>query len=414
MKKCIFTIVAQNYIGLAQILEKSIKRHESTDFFIIVADELQQMTLPNNIVIAKDSLGYDTGQWIDMAYKYNLTEFCTAIKPAAFQYLIQQGYDEVIYFDPDIYVFSPLTKIWEELQSHDMVLTPHVAGIHPHYQGEDEWAICVTGIFNLGFCAVHNSPNTQSALTWWKKRLETQAFCNRAVGTFTDQKWMDWMPALMGDRLYVLRDLGANLAPWNFFERKIIQTENMTLQVCYRYDDCVTKATPLIFMHFSGYDYALLMQGIVTHQRLKDPLQYSDIELATTQYSKALMENSALFNAFEHQTYSYDVYDNGEKIENFHRKLYNGYVQYGEQVENPFSTGRNSFYARLKKHNLLSDKSIDKLTPKNYQGLESKIKILDRFFALLCSIIGYKRYTLFIKSLYRYAQVQNHSFLIKK
>jgi hypothetical protein len=40
MKNCVFTIVAKNYIGLAQILEESLKdKNPDVDFFIFVADE---------------------------------------------------------------------------------------------------------------------------------------------------------------------------------------------------------------------------------------------------------------------------------------------------------------------------------------------------------------------------------------
>ena len=41
MKNCAFTIVAKNYIGLAQILEKSIREYyNDLLFYIIVADEI--------------------------------------------------------------------------------------------------------------------------------------------------------------------------------------------------------------------------------------------------------------------------------------------------------------------------------------------------------------------------------------
>ncbi|MCQ2311363.1 MAG: hypothetical protein MJZ64_06415 [Paludibacteraceae bacterium] len=414
MKKCIFTIVAKNYIGLAQILEKSIQQHESVDFYIVIADEAKGLALPPNVLIAKDVLDYQLSQWTNMSFKYNLTEFCTAIKPAVFLYLLSRGYDDIIYFDPDIYVFAPLTKVWDALTNHDMVLTPHVSGIHPSYQGESEWTICVTGIFNLGFCAIHNSKLSTQAMLWWKKRLETNAFCDRSVGTFTDQKWMDWMPGLMGDKLYVLRDLGMNIAPWNYFERKIIYNQNNQLQVIHRFDDCDADATPLVFMHFSGYDYSLLMNGAVSHQRLQNAIQYDDIKTAIEIYSKALAQSRSIFNAYLNQAYSYSTYDNGQGIDNFHRKLYDGLIQNGTTIGNPFATTQGSFYSMLKKKRLLTKESIDKLTPQNYHNVDTKIKILNRFFALICAVIGYKRYPLFVKSLYHYAQPQHHFFLIKK
>ena len=56
MNKCIFTIVAKNYIGLGQILEQSVRNHHNDiDFYIFVADEFAVMpdNLNSNIIIAK-------------------------------------------------------------------------------------------------------------------------------------------------------------------------------------------------------------------------------------------------------------------------------------------------------------------------------------------------------------------------
>ena len=89
MKQCAFTIVAKNYIGLGQILGESLRRHNpDIDFSIFVSDEFehQPANLPKEIIIAKDVLsGISREQWLDMAFKYDLTEFCTAIKPFFFE-----------------------------------------------------------------------------------------------------------------------------------------------------------------------------------------------------------------------------------------------------------------------------------------------------------------------------------------
>ncbi|MBQ7484460.1 MAG: hypothetical protein IJT89_10455 [Bacteroidaceae bacterium] len=416
-KDCIFTIVAKNYIGLAQILGNSIKQHNNDiDFYIVVADEFQQegITLPANTIIAKNVLDYSEDEWVDMTFKYTLTEFCTAIKPATFQHFLNNGYERIIYFDPDIYVFSSLSAIFNALESHEMVLTPHVAGIHPCYQGEDEWAICVTGIFNLGFCAVSNTQRIKEFMKWWRIRLQNQAFCDRTVGTFTDQKWMDWAPAFMGNSLFVTRHLGMNLAPWNFFERKIFLNDNGNLMVRYRYEDNHTEDVPLIFVHFSGYDYKQLMNNVVTHQRLSNPEEFKDIELATNIYSNELIKQKDTFNSFISLKYSYNEYDNGEKIENFHRRIYNGLKKESRVHGNPFTTNKTSFHHILKKKSMFSSKKIDNLTPQNMKGMDKKIKMLNFLFLILYKLMGYKRYPLFVKSLHRYTQPENHTFLIRK
>ena len=75
-KNAIFTIVAKNYIGLAQILGKSVKKHHSdVDFFIFVADETNQLDIKqiDGILFAKHILMYNESEWIDMSFdKYLL------------------------------------------------------------------------------------------------------------------------------------------------------------------------------------------------------------------------------------------------------------------------------------------------------------------------------------------------------
>ena len=161
MKECAFTIVAKNYIGLAQILGQSLRQHyPETDFRIYVADEFKEKpaSLPAEVSIAKEVLRHlSKEQWTNMTFKYDLTEFCTAIKPFCFSHVFEDGYEKAYYFDPDIYIFSSIKPISEALDSHSMALTPQVVGIHTHYTGEHpEWAMNVNGIFNLGFCGIKN------------------------------------------------------------------------------------------------------------------------------------------------------------------------------------------------------------------------------------------------------------------
>ena len=91
MKKCSFTIVAKNYIGLGLILEQSLmKFHKSDlDFYIFVADEIdiEKIQIPENVIPVRNISDYTETEWTDMSFKYDLTEFCTSIKPFCFQYL---------------------------------------------------------------------------------------------------------------------------------------------------------------------------------------------------------------------------------------------------------------------------------------------------------------------------------------
>lgn len=416
MKECAFTIVAKNYIGLAQILQKSLTACSPTvDFRIFVADEFleEPSTLPEGVVIAKDTLtGLSPQQWTDMAFKYDLTEFCTAIKPFCFDYILGLGYDKAYYFDPDIYIFSSIDPISHALDDHSMALTPQVVGIHTHYTGEHpEWAMNVNGIFNLGFCAIRNDEWGRRVVGWWKERLRDQAFADRAVGQFTDQKWMDWMPALLGDRLCVLQSLGMNMAPWNYFERQVQRNADGRLTVSYRTDDMPQRDDPLTFVHFAGYDYTQLKQGIISRKRIEDLKEYDDLAIINGQYRDAIVANASVFDSFIRQPYSYATYDNGTPIAAFHRRLYHGLAT---PPANPFSTAKGSFYDLIAKKGMLITESIDGASRRNLSGMDGKKRLLARFYGLLYRLMGYKRYVMFVKSLYFYCRPEWHTFLIRQ
>lgn len=418
MNICAFTIVAKNYIGLARILGRSLSKvNPDVNFKIFVADEFPQnvKSLPDNVIISRKVLDYSSEEWTDMSFKYDLTEFCTSIKPGVFKYLFAQGYDKVLYFDPDIYIFSSINTILQRLEDYDMVLTPQIVGIHIDYTGEHpEWAMNVNGIFNLGFCGMRKSLITDKIILWWEKRLKTECFADRSVGNFTDQKWMDWMPGLLSnEHLYISHDLGMNMAPWNYFERELFKKDD-TLYVRFRTNDNPQHEFRLVFIHFAGYDYHKMKQGIIVRKRIENLQEYKDLHLATDIYCKAIANNKDIFDEFITLPYTYNNYDNGVPISTFHRRLYHGYSEKYGPVRNPFSTNKGSFYCMIKKKGMIINDNIDKISKLNLSNIDRKRKMIGMLFRVLYKFMGYKRYVLFVKSLYNYCRPEWHLFLIRK
>lgn len=415
-----FTIVAKNYIGLAQILEKSFKRfNPGIDFYIIVADEfddiLMKNNLPSNVLIAKEFLNYPNEKWEEMTFKYNLTEFCTAIKPGSFKYLFAKGYRMVCYFDPDIFIFSSISEIINSLQTKECIITPQVVGVHKIYEGEHpEWHMNVNGIYNLGFIGLVKSEKTMDVLDWWENRLYDHCFSDRVVGEFTDQKWMDWAPAFWGDSIRVSRNLGMNLAPWNFFERQIHKNSNNEFIVSFRGNDITEKRNDkLIFIHFSGFDYKSLKKGKVIHKRM-DLNTYPDLREALEIYGNSIKNNADIFDSFIDQEYSYATYDNNDPITDFHRHIYNGLIKSGSLSIHPFLTGDGTFYQELRSNGLMSSNPPIKTHRRAVYNIEGKRKILDKLFFGLYKIMRRDKYILFVKSLHDYCRPEFHTFLLNK
>jgi len=242
-----FTICANNYLAHAKTLAVSFKKHHPNATFIIAI-----LDAPNH-QIDYNSLGADEILWIPEEFKtlveaveaqYGIAELCTVVKPELFHYLFKKGYKQLLYIDPDIKVFSPFVEVFSALETHQMVLTPHICsptGDVGHPQDKD---LMRTGIYNLGFLAVKNTPQILSFMSWWDKRVKAYGYHDLSKGFFYDQIWLGYGPAFLDD-VHVLRHLGYNVANWNLHERQMIQlTNNFAVN---------QEHTPLRFFHYSHY-----------------------------------------------------------------------------------------------------------------------------------------------------------------
>jgi hypothetical protein len=421
MENCVFTIVAKNYIGLAQILEKSLKsKNPDTDFFIIVADNFSEgfntEEIPSNILVARNELNISSQNWIDMSFKYDLTEFCTSIKPAAFSYFIEKTeYEKIIYLDPDIYIYSSLKPIYEMLENHSIVLTPHINIIQDTFKGDrSESGLMSTGVFNLGFCGIKRSLSSKRMISWWHERLLDKCYIDSYDSYFTDQKWMDFLPCFFSsDELYISRHLGMNIAPWNFFERKIFLSDE-GLMVCSREDNDEKTNVPVIFVHYSGYNYNEMKKGNVVQNNISNIKEYEDIKLLTAVYSKVIFEDREIFDKYIKEKYSFGTFENGDIIKGFHRRIYRSLVNKGLVFGNPFSVANNSLHQKLKRNGMTKPSllNIDKATKENLQGVGKKLKMVNSATRLLYKLVGFEKYLLFIRLMRSFSRFETQIHLV--
>jgi hypothetical protein len=246
-RTAVVTIVGSNYLARAGVLRDSVRRWQPDWDFVTVAvdvehaDELGAAGVGE--VRTAEDLGITQRDLTMMGFLYNITEFCTAIKPAALLHLLDQGYENVLYIDPDTRLFQPMTEVVELLDRHDVVLTPHTLapipddGLDPTH---DNIRSC--GSFNLGFFA--GTEGARPLLQWWNRILRLGAGMEIELNRFTDQRWMDLAPGYAD--VAVLRHRGYNVAYWNLHERTLSGRDGS-----YRVD-----AEPLVHFHFSGYEPA--------------------------------------------------------------------------------------------------------------------------------------------------------------
>ncbi|MFV8327796.1 hypothetical protein [Flavobacterium sp. ZS1P14] len=419
MKKITFTICAKNYIGLALALEKSIReRNDDVDFFIFVADEFSAEeeieNLPDNIIVAKNTIGISQEQWQQMSFKYDLTEFCTSIKPSCFKYLFERFKpDACVYFDPDILVFNSLDTIYDELEYKSIIVTPHITTIQDVYTGKlNERNLLYSGMFNLGFLALKNDANAKKMLDWWEIRLEDRCFQNMMENYFTDQKWMDFLPSFFPTQLLISHDLGLNVAPWNFYEREIINRDN-SLFVKNRIKKEVNTVYPLTFVHFSGYNYKALIDGEIIQGNIKNFEGYEDFKEIFDRYAKFIKQSD--FSKYIKLGYSYNYFSNHVSISSVYRKLFRRLYEDKKIISNPFDAG-NSFYLSLQGAKLINEKmqKTDKISIATVDNVEQKTLMLNRFFKIVFKCIGTNKFFMLIRLMRLYSKTENHVYLIDK
>lgn len=417
MRKCAFTIVAKNYIGLAKLLGKSIKATTpDVDFYIFTADEIgsYQDLKGEKILEARLVLHqYTNTEWVNMSFKYNLTEFCTAIKPYCFKYLFEDmKYDKAMYFDPDIYVYSSLKQLYNQLDAYSIIVTPHI--LYPCMEEDKERNLLQSGIYNLGYLGLKNNETSLRFINWWGQKLKNYCFDELLEYTFTDQKWVTLITIFFPqEEILVSRNLGLNVAPWNFYERKFIE-ENGKIRVVCRNNEAISD--DLVFVHYSGYNYLSVLEGKIERPRvLEEQVDYPDVDMMMDKYTAAMKTDEQSIRMYLNLPYTYAFYDNNVKIEKFHRRIYHKISKADDYSKiNPFTSDKESLYSKFKNLGMIS--SAQRKSPENVDMSNEHAGRLLYSFNMLMKIVfklmGYKRYLMLLRLLKHYCRYESQVFII--
>ena len=245
---CVFTIASKNYLSHVRTLLSSVSEHHPrVQTCLVLCDRFDDCFDPSAEAfqtITAEELGID--RWPEFAFKHTRLELNTAVKPYAINAFFRKcGCERVIYLDPDIVVYRPLRELFDLLERHSVVLTPHLTDFLPDDgQQPDNVQILKTGANNLGFIALRRGERVFQLVDWWCKQLYDQCRVALADGVFVDQKWMDLVLSCV-ESSTLLRHPGYNAAYWNLPHRKISRDSAGKYLV---------NGEPLGFFHFSGFN----------------------------------------------------------------------------------------------------------------------------------------------------------------
>jgi glycosyltransferase involved in cell wall biosynthesis len=235
------TIITRNYLPQARVLYRSFRQfHPDIRFSVLVFDAARgALDEPFDLFVLED-IGLPPGEETRMPMLYDVTELATALKPWFFRHLLTREQNELLYFDPDIEIFSPLGRLAQLAGEHCLVMTPHTT--RPMSRGDvrpNETDILSAGAYNLGFLGLNS--DCASFLAWWSERLLREAMIDVANMRFTDQRWMDFAPGYFDT--CILKDETCNVAYWNADSRPLTWTGT-------HYE---VNGQSLCFFHFSGF-----------------------------------------------------------------------------------------------------------------------------------------------------------------
>jgi glycosyltransferase involved in cell wall biosynthesis len=308
----ILTIVSNNYLHYARTLMQSVAQQhpEAQRYCVIVdADMAPSAELSQEFeAIALSSLGLPFGD--EFLFQYTILELNTAVKPWALQSLLDRGHSQVLYIDPDIYLYRPLQEVLALLDdSASVVLTPHLLAPVTDAHSPNELAIRMAGTYNLGFCAISEQSSARQFLTWWQGKLERDCVVDFSNGVFVDQSWVDLAPGLF-DQVKVIRHPGYNVAYWNLAQRLFTGHT----------DALMVNDAPLVFFHFSGID-PQQPHNLSKHQdRFSLDTVAPLVKALVLQYCSRVIANGQ--DMFRSLPYAYARFDDGSSISVEMRKQY--------------------------------------------------------------------------------------------
>jgi hypothetical protein len=388
MRICFVTIASANYLAYVGVLAASVARHAGdAEFRVLVVDE------PSSAVraaVAQTGLSAVYARDLPLpsfdrvAYQYDLVELNTALKPSFIKATLDDGFEAVVYLDPDICLYAHPAPILEALEGAPIVVTPHAMAPAMDGLRPSDIDFLRNGAFNLGFVAVREADESRSFLDWWERRCLHHGFNDPGFGTFVDQKWIDLVPVYF-PCVRILRHRGCNVAYWNLHERQVRWDAG-----AYRVGD-----EALVFFHFSGVK-AEAPTVLSRHQTRHRIEAGTAVSLLVAEYCKRLID--AGHEQFRQIPYSYACLDNGTTITPTMRRALGAC---GAAAGNPFLAD-SEIQRRLRMSVVRRSTRVVDVGTRNTLTLDQsdrRLRWVNAFIRLLARLFGVER----VRALLQYA-----------
>lgn len=256
MKKYFYSIATHNYLSQLMCACDSFNEHNDDTYnyiFVIDAKKEHIINLNNKFINYKNKLEFfcidDVERYKDQFKK--CSEYYDNFEMSCFSKIIAAAYifskmdsdDILIFSDADLYFKESIQPLIDEMNTKDILLTPHIN--YPEEDSMFEQEYLIHGWINAGFMIFRKGNiKVEEIFSWLIDRIFYRGFNAPYLYMFVDQSWISSLPFLFKDNVVISNNQCANVAYWNLNERKVSKKNNQ-----FYIND-----KSLIFFHFSGYD----------------------------------------------------------------------------------------------------------------------------------------------------------------
>ena len=304
--KLIYTVCTANYLYQALTMGESLKK-TNPDYELIIGlvDELPVMDfeIPYQIIQISEV------QEVNLAGfkgEYTVMEVATACKPVFGLYLFEKyiALEKLIYFDTDLWITDTIESIEKNLDSYDIIITPHITQPIDLQEEWNEKQFLNAGLYNTGFVGMKRSENTFKFLNWWKNHLKEYGYYDFCNGMGIDQLCVNFVP-IFYDKVLIEYSPAYNLAYWNIHEREVTFENGKYV---------INRIENLMFFHFSGYtpDKPNLLSKHIKSSKISN---YVVLNPLFKEYNEALLRN--YFQFFKQIIPAFGKYNPPKKEKNF-------------------------------------------------------------------------------------------------
>jgi len=246
------TLFNINYLNRGLALLESLKRNEASFILYVLCldDEtynyLQESELSSVSPIRLEEIENFFPELVNAKANRSLVEYFFTLSPALPLYILKKfGIPQITTLDADIYVYSTLEPIFEEMGSSSILISPHRFSNKLKYKE-------IYGLYNVSFQSFKNDDIGLACLKDWLDDCVEWCFDRLEEEKFADQLYLNsWIEKYKS--VCVVQHRGAAVAPWNLASHELkIRDSKLYL-----------NNQPLLFYHFHGVKF--VSENIVLH-----------------------------------------------------------------------------------------------------------------------------------------------------